>query len=241
MKQSYTRRRCTRRGIAGRSRQHAHSGARRVEDRLVLQPRRAALADDLDLEAGGARLGQLGRDVSPRQRDAGVVGVATAGDPADDLVAVGAGCQIGSSPITSAGDASVGLDDEHHQLALRTTGGDLGFDRVAPDEVVIELQHPVHSRLERCVDRPVLAEPRAEVLLEPHRDERAEPEQPHVELAAGLPQQVEQVSLVLGLHPDLVAEVARVRHPRQPHRCHAEVDLAERHEREVGGWPTTCW
>ena len=75
----------------------------------------------------------------------------------------------------------VDVDHEHHQPPLRATVGQLGLDRGAADEVVVELEVAVHARFERRVDRPVLAVPRAEVLLEPHRDQRPEPEQAHVE------------------------------------------------------------
>ena len=88
--------------------------------------------------------------------------------------------------------------------------------------------------LERRVDRPVLPEPGAEQLLHAHRHQRPEPEQRHAVRLPGLPQHVEQRPLVLGRDPDLVAEVAAVRHPPDPGRDHADVDPPERHEREVG-------
>ena len=104
------------------------------------------------------------------------------------------------------------FDPEHHQLALRAAGRDLGLDGFAADEVVVELQHAVHAGFERGVDRPELAEPGTEALLQSHGDECAEPEQTHTELLPRVPKEVEQGALVLRLHPDLVAEVAAVRH-----------------------------
>ena len=163
------------------------------------------------------------------------MGVPAAGDPADHALAIGSGVPHGLVADHIGRVIGIGIDDEHRQLALRPARGAFGLDGGAADELVIELQDAVHPRLERGVDRPVLAEPGAEVLLEAHRDQGPEPEQAHVELVARLPQQVEEVALVLGLHPDLVPEIAGVRHARQPDRGHAEVDRAERHEREVGG------
>ena len=110
----------------------------------------------------------------------------------------------------------------------------LRLQRGATDEVVVELEVALHPRLERCVDRAELTEPRAEALLHAQRHQRPETEQGHAVRLAGVPQHVEQRPLVLGRDPDLVPEVARVRHPPDPRRDHPDVDVAERHEREVG-------
>jgi hypothetical protein len=114
------------------------------------------------------------------------VGVRPGRDPADDLIVV---------PDRLVADdvgRIVGIRihrEVHHPRRVRCH---LGLDGGPPDEVVVELEVAVHSRLERRVDRPVLAEPRAEHLLHPHRHQRPESEQPHPVLLAGLPQQVEQ-------------------------------------------------
>ena len=113
--------------------------ARRVEQRLRLEPGRSPPPDDLDLEAraaGAVRRRQLGRHVPERDRPLDVVPIAARGHPADDrpvvpdrLVADDVGRVLG-----------VGLDDEGHQPAFRATGGQLGLVRRPPDELVVELE-----------------------------------------------------------------------------------------------------
>src|SRR5215207_8840521 len=184
----------------------AHAQAFGVDGWLSLDPRRAADADHLDLEPVVDVTGELGGDVAPRQRHRAVVRVATAGDPADHPIVV---------PDRLVADhigrvAGVDIELEHHQRALGSAAVALGLDRLAADVVVLELEIPVHAGFEWCVDRAVLAEPRAEVLLEPHRDQGAETEQLHAVRLTGRPDQVEQVALVLGRTPDLVAEVTGV-------------------------------
>ena len=100
---------------------------------------------------------------------------------------------------------------------------------------MIELHVPVHAGLDRREDRAVLAEPRPEHLLEPHREERTHAEQPDAVRFTGRHQRVEHVPLVLGRHPDLVAEVAGVGHAADPARCHADVERPDVHEAEVVG------
>ena len=153
----------------------------------------------------------------------------TAGrDPADDravvpdrLVADHVGRVVSGSDI----------DDERDELAGRT-GLHLLFDRGTADEVVVELEVAVDARFERCVDRPVLTEPCAEVLLQPQRHEGPEAEQPDAVLLAGRHQRVEQRPLVLRRDPHLVAEIAAVRQSPYPSRDRADLDLLEVHELE---------
>ena len=105
-----------------RSRPLGHSRIRqpvRVEQRLGLEPRRPAAADDLDLEAVAARA--VRRRRAPRARTRArcdwpdVVAVAARGDPADDLVVV---------PDRLVADdvgrvVRVGLDDERDEPSRR--------------------------------------------------------------------------------------------------------------------------
>ena len=103
---------------------------------------------------------------------------------------------------------------EVRQVPLRWVGR---LERGAADEVVIELDVPVHPCLERREDRPVLAEPRAEHLLQAHRQQRPHTEQTDAVWLAGGHEHIEHVTLVFGRHPELVAEITGVGHPSDPH------------------------
>ena len=111
----------------------------------------------------------------------------------------------------------------------------LRLHRGAADEVVIELERSVHSRLYRRVDRTVLACPGTEHLLHAQRHQRPESEQADAAWLPGLPQQIEQCSLVLRCDPDLVAKIPGVGHPADVGGDHPDVDPAERQERVILG------
>ena len=100
------------------------------------------------------------------------------------------------------------------------------------DEVVIEPKVASDPGLGRRVDRPVLTEPCPVALLEPQGHQRPHPEQPQAVRLAGRHDPVEQLALVLGRDPQLIAEVTGVVDSGEKNGRHPEVDPSERHERE---------
>ena len=134
--------------------------------------------------------------------------------------------------MTSAGSSGSGSTTNVTSRRSGPPRGDLGLVGRPPDELVVEPDVPRDPALERRVDRPVLAEPRPVALFEPKRHQRAHPEEPQPVRLAGRHDPVEELALVLGRHPQLVAQVAGVVDAGQQDRGHAEVDPPERHERE---------
>ncbi len=150
------------------------------------------------------------------------MGIATRCDPANNFAVVKYGfvteyvCRL----------VLVHVNSEHHELAC-WTGLHFCLNSSTTDELVVKLHRAFHAGFEWCVDRAELAIPSTEVLFETHRDECAEAEHSHVELFAGIPNEIKQVALIFRSNPNFVAQVTCVGHARQPHRRHADVDATE--------------
>src|SRR5690625_2659426 len=67
---------------------------------------------------------------------------------------------------------------------------------------------PLQPRLQRPVNWPILTPPTAAPFFQPQRVHRPRPEGPEPERRALLHQALEDMALIFGFHPDLVAEIA---------------------------------
>ena len=129
----------------------------------------------------------------------------------------------------------VGVDrvDHHRDAAQLRSGRQFPGGGVAADEIVLlHLDEAVHAALERPVDRAELAEPGREILLEPHRQQRAHAEIDDAQLGAGILDRVIDQPLIGRLHPDLIAEIAGVGDAVDHAWRAADRHVAEIHEAE---------
>ena len=140
------------------------------------------LADDFNFETCRTWLGQFGGNVAHCQRHTAVVGVTATGYPTDNFAAVKH--WLVTDDICRS--IFVNVDSEHDKFACRA-GLHFGLDRSATNELVVELHCALHTCFERCIDRSIFSEPRAEVFLEAHRDESPETKQAHVKFFACVP------------------------------------------------------
>src|SRR5579875_51279 len=135
----------------------AHSLAFRVEERLGREPGRPPLAQYFHLEA--VSRAEHCRDIAEREGAAQMVGVASRGHPADGLAAMPDG-------LVADRIGAVSAHGQRDQAALRPPLL-LAQRRVAADKVVLaEIDETAEPGLEGPVDRPELARPGAEALLE---------------------------------------------------------------------------
>ena len=157
------------------------------------------------------------------------MGVATRGDPPDDLAVVPD--RLVADDV-GAITPWVGVDSPCEQTTLRPLC--LGCrQRLAADEVaLVELHEAAEAGLVRVVDRPILAAPRAKALVEAKRIERVQAEQPQAQVFTFALQQVERRPLSTRRHPELITQVAGERDPPAPHGDRTQVELAEVHEPE---------
>ena len=139
---------------------------------------------------------------------------------------------MGSSPMTSAGSSGSGSTTNAHRRRFGPPAASSASWAARPMNVVIEPEVAGDARLERRVDRAVLAEPGPVALLQSQRHQRAHPEQPQPVRLTGGHDPVEEHLLVFRRDPQLVAEIAGVVDAPQVDRDHAHVHAPERHERE---------
>src|SRR5258708_12259543 len=126
-----------------------------------------------------------------------MMGVAARSHPADDLAIV-------PDRLVTDGVRALILDDERDQPQLRHAlpVAECGL---ASDEIALaEGEEALQPGLERRIDRPILAGPIAEALLQPHRVQRTGSEIPQAQLGAGLIEGVIDRQLIVRRYPDLL-------------------------------------
>src|SRR6266478_2331967 len=203
----------------------AHAQAIGVIDRPEHNRRRPADAKDFDLDRARC-LRQVRRDVGERQRFRDDVAVAARRDPPYRLAVVK------HRLVADRVDAVV-VDDEGDEAAPRPV---LAFTqgRIAADEVALfQREETVETGFERTVDRPELAGPVGEAFFQPHRGERTRAIVPTSKPRARLDQKFVQRKLMIGAHPDFVAELSGKRDPADRCRDHPDFHAADRQERET--------
>ena len=190
-----------------------------IEGRRFESRRRAALTNDLDAEATRCR-GLRRIHVAECNGLADTVPEAPRGDPADHLVVM-------PDRLIADGIGVRRFDSECDELALPALLL-LGGRCCAADEVALcEVDEASEPRLVRSVNGPVLARPAAEGFFETHGVQRTPAERSQAVGPAAIGQQVVERTLVIGCHPDLVAEIARERDPSDEGGNHADVHAAE--------------
>ena len=124
------------------------------------------------------------------------------------------------------------LDRQRDELALPALLFLRNCSRAADEFALGEVDEAAESSLIGPVDRPVFARPAAEGLFQPHRVEGAAAEMPQRVGPARSDQQIVERALIFRRDPDFVTQVAREGNPAHQRRHHADMELAETHERK---------
>src|SRR5579883_771143 len=202
-----------------------HPQALRIENRRVEPFRRAALADDLDLEPARGRR-ELFRNIAERQRLADAMAIAPGRHPADHFAVM-----PDRFVAERVGVKRVDRESLQAQLAAALL---LARRRLAADKVgLLEIDEAAEAGLVGSVDRPVLFHPGAEALFEPHAEQRAHAELLQAEALAFLQQQVIERALIFRPDPDFVAEIAGKGDAADQSRDHADIHATEGQEWEL--------
>ena len=127
----------------------------------------------------------------------------------------------------------INVDNKRDEATIRAFCH-LNLVRRTADELVIKLDVGGDARLNRRINRAVLAEPCAKALFQSKREQCAQTKEFDTELFTGRHYAIEEGDLIFRRNPKFVSKITRVREATDHGRDHAAFDLAKRHEGESG-------
>ena len=197
-----------------------------IEQRLGDDRRLAAVADDLDLEGALPDLRRAPSAHSPAPATCRHNGHSRRCHPADDLAVM--------PDRLVAQHVGVGGIDDHRdapQLAARPPSRCIAASRPMKSFLARSMKRSSAGFI-RPIDRPKLAIPGREVLLEPQRQQRAHAEIDDARSFPAAHDLLIEPALIFRRHPDLVAEIAGIGDAVDHRRHVGDVHRAMIHELE---------